>query len=168
MVTVHANAPAQALDKMLAPARLGSAWPARELAKWLAAARPVVIQVALEGNGRRITTIGECLGFTERDGEVHFSVATLYDGAPRSGRQGLHYAAASDELLAPGGDDDTATFESAIVGVLRRLAHSHSAFLELLLARVTAHDEYVVTTELFCLVEPRVELFARAHDRHFV
>lgn len=94
MVTVHANAPAEALDKMLALARLGSDWPARELAKWLAAARPVVVQVGFEGKKRRITGIGECVGFTERGGEVHFSVAMLYDG-----RQ-LHYQAASDELLA--------------------------------------------------------------------
>jgi len=94
MITVHANAPVEALDKMLALARLGSDWPARELARWLVAARPVVVQVSFEDRKRRITEIGECVGFTERGGEVHFSVATLFDG-----RQ-LHYQAASDELLA--------------------------------------------------------------------
>jgi pilus assembly protein CpaF len=94
MITVHANAPVEALDKMLALARLGSDWPARELARWLVAARPVVVQVGFEDRKRRITEIGECVGFTERGGEVHFSVATLFDG-----RQ-LHYQAASDELLA--------------------------------------------------------------------
>ena len=94
MVTVHANTPAEALDKMLALARMGSDWPARELAKWLAAAHPVVIQVGFVDKARRITEIGECTGFTERSGEVHFSVATLFDG-----RQ-LYYQAASDELLS--------------------------------------------------------------------
>ena len=104
MATVHANAPAEALDKILALARLpgsfsspkagSSEWPARELAGWLAAARPVVIQVGIEDRKRRITEIGECVGFTERGGDVHFSVATLFDG-----RQ-IHYQAASDELLA--------------------------------------------------------------------
>jgi pilus assembly protein CpaF len=94
MVTVHANTPAEALDKILALAQLGSDWPARELAKWLAAARPVVIQVGFQGRVRRVTAIGECQGFTERGGEVHFSVANLYDG-----RQ-LYYQAASDELLS--------------------------------------------------------------------
>jgi pilus assembly protein CpaF len=94
MVTVHANTPTEALDKMLALARLGSDWPARELAKWLAAARPVVIQIGFEGRRRRITHIGECQGFTEREGEVRFSAADLYDG-----RQ-IHYQAASDELLS--------------------------------------------------------------------
>ena len=94
MVTVHANAPAEALDKVLALARLGSDWPARELARWLVAARPVVVQVGFEGRKRRVTAIGECLGFVERGGEVHFSVATLHDG------RRFHYQAASDELLA--------------------------------------------------------------------
>ena len=94
MVTVHANTPAEALDKMLALARMGSDWPARELAKWLAAAHPVVVQVGFVDKARRITEIGECTGFTERGGEVHFSVATLFDG------QQLHYQAASDELLS--------------------------------------------------------------------
>jgi pilus assembly protein CpaF len=94
MVTVHANTPVEALDKMLALARLGSDWPARELARWLAAARPVVVQVGFEEKKRRVTEIGECVGFTERGGEVRFSVATLFDG-----RQ-LHYQAASDELLS--------------------------------------------------------------------
>jgi pilus assembly protein CpaF len=94
MVTVHANTPVEALDKMLALARLGSDWPPRELARWLAAARPVVVQVGFEGKMRRVTEIGECVGFSERGGEVRFSVATLFDG-----RQ-LHYQAASDELLS--------------------------------------------------------------------
>ena len=94
MVTVHANTSVEALDKMLALARLGSDWPARELARWLAAARPVVVQVGFEENRRRVTEIGECVGFAERGGEVRFSVATLFDG-----RQ-LHYQAASDELLS--------------------------------------------------------------------
>ena len=94
MVTVHANTSVEALDKMLALARLGSDWPARELARWLAAARPVVVQVGFEEKKRRVTEIGECVGFTERGGEVRFSVAALYDG-----RQ-LHYQAASDELLS--------------------------------------------------------------------
>jgi pilus assembly protein CpaF len=94
LVTVHANTPAEALDKMLALARLGSDWPARELAKWLAAARPVVVQAGFEGQRRRITHVGECQGFTERDGEVHFAVATLFDGRE------VCYQAASDELLA--------------------------------------------------------------------
>lgn len=94
MITVHANAPAEAMDKVLALARVGSDWPARELAKWLVAARPVVIQVGFVDKARRITEIGECVGFTERDGEIHFSVATLYD------RRQLYYHAASDELLS--------------------------------------------------------------------
>jgi pilus assembly protein CpaF len=102
MITVHANTPVEALDKMLALARLpvpasspgGSDWPARELARWLVVARPVVVQVGFEDRKRRITEIGECVGFTERGGEVHFSVSTLFDG-----RQ-IHYHAASDELLA--------------------------------------------------------------------
>jgi len=94
MVTVHATAPVEALDKMLALARLDSDWPARELARWLVAARPVIIQVGFQDGKRRITEVGECMGFTERGGEVHFSVATLLDG-----RQ-LHYQSASDELLA--------------------------------------------------------------------
>ena len=101
MATVHANAPAEALDKMLALARLASDWPARELAKWLAEARPVVVQVGFEEKKRRITEIGECVGFTERGGEVHFSVSTLYDGARPQDRRGqFHYQAASDELLS--------------------------------------------------------------------
>jgi len=94
MVTVHANAPVEALDKMLALARLGSDWPARELARWLVGARPVVVQVGFQDGKRRVTEVRECLGFTERGGEVHFSVATLLDG-----RQ-IHYQSASDELLA--------------------------------------------------------------------
>ncbi|HNS49881.1 MAG TPA: ATPase, T2SS/T4P/T4SS family [Anaerolineae bacterium] len=94
MVTVHANTPVEALDKILALARLGSDWPPRELARWLAAARPVVVQVGFEEKSRRVTEIGECVGFAERGGEVRFSVATLFDG-----RQ-LHYQAASDELLS--------------------------------------------------------------------
>jgi pilus assembly protein CpaF len=94
MVTVHANAPVEALDKMLALARLGSDWPARELARWLVGARPVMVQVGFQDGKRRVTEIGECLGFTERGGEVHFSVATLLDG-----RQ-IHYQSASDDLLA--------------------------------------------------------------------
>jgi pilus assembly protein CpaF len=93
MVTVHANAPAEALDKMLALARLGSDWPAREIARWIVAARPVIVQAGFEGRKRRVTAIGECQGFTEHGGEVHFSVATLFDGHQ------VYYQAASEELL---------------------------------------------------------------------
>ena len=90
----RASGPAEALDKMLALARQRSDWQAREQTRGLAAALPVVVQVGFEDRKRRITEIGECVGFTERGSEVHFSVATLFDG-----RQ-LHYQAASDELLA--------------------------------------------------------------------
>ena len=52
------------------------------------------------GLAGRITEIGECMGFTERGGEVHFSVATLYGGRHQDRQGQIHYQAASDELLA--------------------------------------------------------------------
>ena len=94
MVTVHANSPAEALDKLLSLARLDSALAGRELAKWIVAARPVVVQIVVQEGKRQVSAIGECSGFTERGGEVHFTVAHLWDG------KRLDLFAASDHLLA--------------------------------------------------------------------